>query len=578
MNSYIAKTCVLVAGIAQLCIANICVGMFSTMHAQEPELYALVVGVTNYEKEELNGLRFPETDADAVAQELRGLGYTQVDVLKGSAAKKAAIEAKLNALSKRGRDKGIVFIFLSGHGTEIEVDGVGRSFFSPYDTEMKALRDAKGRPLSVLAPTADSMVSIDEVLLALKESKAAHRILITDCCRDDATRAKQMRSKSFGTSIETKNLPTQTVMLLSCSPGQTSLEHDDWGHGALTKCLLSELRGLSQLSRAKTMGSIGDDLILDVEALVRDTSKGQSTQQPKILTTGRVEIVLKNNLVKPKTFTSKSTGMEFVLVPAGEFDMGSPESELDYSGKHASDERQHRVAIARDFYLGQDEVTQGQFEKVMKFNPSYFSATGNYKDRVKGIDTRNHPVENITWFDALMFCNKLSESEGRVAAYRITEIEMDGPSIKSAKVARLESGSGYHLPTEAEWEYACRAGSKSAFSFGTKLTEGQANFGLEAKSGTTRPAARSATNGFGLRDMHGNVWEWCWDSYMETAYDSRRGLTRDPVVSGEGSFRVNRGGSWSNSPVRCRSANRDGYAPDFRSSDLGFRVSLQSVR
>lgn len=559
--------------------------------APQPELYALVVGVTKYDKAELNGLRFPEKDAQAVATELKALGYTTVDSLTGSNATKAAITEKLSQFSKRGSNKGIVFVFLSGHGTEMEINGVGTSFFSPYDTEMKALRDAKNRATSTLAPTKESMVAMDDILLALKESKAAHRILITDCCRDDATRSKQMRTKSFGTSLKTENLPNQTVMLLSCSPGQTSVEHDDWGHGALTKCLLDELRGFGQSGRRKTMGGIGEDLLPAVEMLVSDKSRGQEEQSPRLLSIGRVEMVLKNRAVEPlvdvkkkqpmadkgaanlpgsessKSYISKSTGMDFVLIPASTFTMGSPESELGYNGKHQSDEIQHQVTISKPYYLGRYEVSQSEFETVMGFNPSRFGT-----DVIT--PSGGLPVESVTWFDAVMFCNKLSQKDGRTAAYSITDIQLEAgkKNIKSATVSLVSGANGYRLPTEAEWEYACRAGKTTPFNTGETLTADQANIGQ--KTNSTMAAKSFKPNAFGLNNMHGNVWEWCWDYYA----DYETATVRDPQGPAEGSGRVNRGGCWFNSPVLCRSAFRYRDSPVNRYDLLGFRVSLQSVR
>jgi formylglycine-generating enzyme required for sulfatase activity len=581
--------------LAVIAVCLLCIPLFAQT-APQPELYALVVGVTKYDKAELNGLRFPEKDAQAVAFELEDLGYTKVDLLTGSNATKAAITEKLSQFSKRGSNKGIVFVFLSGHGTEMEVDGVGTSFFSPYDTEMKALRDAKNRATSTLAPTKESMVAIDDILLALKESKAAHRILITDCCRDDATRSKQMRTKSFGTSLKTENLPNQTVMLLSCSPGQTSVEHDDWGHGALTKCLLDELRALGQTGRLKTMGGIGEDLLPAVEMLVSDKSRGQEEQSPRLLSIGRVEMVLRKrepealaDLKKkqsemkenetagesasasgsniPMSYVSNSTGMEFVLIPAGTFTMGSPESEIAYSGKHESDEAQHQVTISNPYYLGKYEVTQSEFDSIMGFNPSRFGT-----DVIT--PSGGLPVESVTWFDAVMFCNKLSQKDGRTAAYSITDIQLeDGKkNIKSATVRLVSSANGYRLPTEAEWEYACRAGTPTAFNSGATVTADQAN--IDGKRNSTLAAKSFKPNAFGLHNMHGNVFEWCWDYYA----DYGTAAVRDPQGPVEGSNRMLRGGSWSSEPVGCRSAFRGRNSPGIQSFFLGFRVSLQSVR
>ena len=132
-----------------------------------------------------------------------------------------------------------------------------------------------------------------------------------------------------------------------------------------------------------------------------------------------------------------SIGMKLVLIPAGEFMMGSPESEES----RGSDETQHRVRITKPFYLGAYEVTQHEYEQVMGNNPSYCSANGKFKERVVGMDTSRHPVENVSWEDAVAFCQRLSQKEGKQ----------------------------YRLPTEAQWEYACRAGTSTPFNFGSTL-------------------------------------------------------------------------------------------------------------
>ncbi len=264
----------------------------TSLRAQDqPEKYGLLVGVTNYEKPELNtGLKYPEKDAEALAAILRTADY-KVDLLLGEEATAIAIRAKLGDFSKRGGNKGVVFVALCGHGTEFA--DTKRSYFCPYDTSMKALRDKQGQALfdkngnPMLGPTAESMVAIDDILLAFGESKAAHRILVADCCRDDANRA---RGRSFGTSLTTDRLPIQTLMLLGCSPQEQSLEHDVWQHGALTKCLLDQLELVAKTGKG-TMGGVAEEVLPAVELLVRSQTKNFSRQTPRILSTGRVELL-----------------------------------------------------------------------------------------------------------------------------------------------------------------------------------------------------------------------------------------------------------------------------------------------
>jgi formylglycine-generating enzyme required for sulfatase activity len=237
---------------------------------------------------------------------------------------------------------------------------------------------------------------------------------------------------------------------------------------------------------------------------------------------------------------TNSIGMKLVMIPKGTFIMGSPESEWG----RLDNEVQHQVTLTRDFYLGVTEVTQAQYKDVMGENPS-----GHQDYLVQG-DSSSYPVEKVSWEDAVEFCRKLS----------------DMPEEKKA-------GLVYRLPTEAEWEYACRAGSNTAFSFGDEAEslsehgwfDENSNFG-------TRPVGELKPNSWGLYDMHGNVWEWCCDWYG--GYP--KGAVSDPVGPQAGSFRVLRGGGWYYVAADCRSAFRYRRNPSFRHFNIGFRVALSS--
>ena len=240
----------------------------------------------------------------------------------------------------------------------------------------------------------------------------------------------------------------------------------------------------------------------------------------------------------PKEITN-SIGMKLVLIPKGTFMMGSPESE---QGHQINNETQHEVTISKDYYLGVYEVTQAQYEKVIGKNPSHFQGA------VVGNENADLPVDNVSWDDVVEFCKKLS----------------DLPEEKKA-------GRMYRLPTEAEWEYACRAGSKTASSFDDE--EGLLpEYGWFSRNSSrrTHTVGLLEPNAWGLHDMHGNVWEWCSDWYEEYP----KGAVSDPTGPKEGSDRVIRGGSWDYEAAHCRSANRNGRDPSFRFDYYGFRVAL----
>jgi formylglycine-generating enzyme required for sulfatase activity len=279
----------------------------------------------------------------------------------------------------------------------------------------------------------------------------------------------------------------------------------------------------------------------------------------------------------PGKRVSRSTGMELVRIEPGQYRIGSPAGE---AGRRA-DEEQRSCRIRKAFYLGVHEVTQGQYQKVMKANPSWFQPGGGGKDKVRGLATADFPVENVSWLDTIEFCNLLSRMDGLPAYYRMSALKRDGASIVSAEVKVL-GGNGYRLPTEAEWEHACRAGTITMFGLGGYLDRGFANLkptlvsigygsalewedlGRTAKVGTHR------ANGWGLHDMHGNVAEWCWDWY-EKEYPAD--LADDPAGPEKGTQRVHRGGSWLVPKQSGRSASRGMQAPGTKSYTTGFRVA-----
>jgi formylglycine-generating enzyme len=233
---------------------------------------------------------------------------------------------------------------------------------------------------------------------------------------------------------------------------------------------------------------------------------------------------------------AESVEMTFAWIPPGTFLMGSPPEEAE----RGDNETRHSVTLTEGFYLGIHPVTQAQWQAVMGNNPSHFQG-------------ENLPVETVSWEDCQKFCKKLSQMDGK----------------------------RYRLPTEAEWEYACRAGTTTPFHFGETIDTDQANYNGnyphgKGKKGVyrqqTTPVDSFPPSGWGLFDMHGNVWEWCADWFDAEYY--KRSPRQNPQGPEHGKRRVLRGGSWNYVGRLCRAAFRDSYAPGGRGNGLGFRVVL----
>ncbi len=250
----------------------------------------------------------------------------------------------------------------------------------------------------------------------------------------------------------------------------------------------------------------------------------------------RLQERLRSGTLPCVPLVTNSVGMEFALVPAGRFLMGSPAGE---EGHYEDETPQHPVVLTRSFYLGTYPVTQEQWQAVMGSNPSRF----------KG---KRRPVETVSWEQCANFCERLGRREGR----------------------------RYRLPTEAEWERACRAGTTSPFAFGDLIStdlanyDGNCTYGKSARGTcrrTTTTVGKFPPNAWGLYDMHGNVKEWCADWIGD--YEPREKI--DPEDSASGIYRVLRGGSWFDIPRFCRSAMRRGSAPTEEDREAGFRACLE---
>jgi formylglycine-generating enzyme required for sulfatase activity len=242
-------------------------------------------------------------------------------------------------------------------------------------------------------------------------------------------------------------------------------------------------------------------------------------------------------------------------IPPGTFTMGSPATEKD---RYEDEGPQLSVTLTKGFFMGKYEVTQAEYLVIMGKNPSFFSKTNGYPEDL------NRPVDQVSWEDATNYCAKLT--------------------VRDRATGVFPAGWAYRLPTEAEWEYACRAGTTTPFHYGAELRAGFANFDghyeytavgtvtnrLATFLGQPRAVGSYTPNAWGLYDMHGNMYEWCWD----WAADYASGSVLDPKGPPLGSFRVFRGGAWEYPARLCRSAVRNYSWPGINSADVGFRIVL----
>jgi sulfatase modifying factor 1 len=528
------------------------------------EKVALLVGVKEYNDSKLPDLKYTEDDVEDLAKVLRQSGGYACTVLTGARGDKdprarptlANIERELQALLRGRGKRDTVIVALSGHGLQLTVKDREESFFCPFDADPKD-------PATLL--------SLTKVYAGL-DGGAGAKLLLVDACRNDP--GDKGAKGLDGTALP--NTPAGTAALFSCKPGQQSFEDRGWGHGAFFHTVLKGLGGKAD--------SDGDGVVdfdelsryvrKQVPVLVKATKGQEAEQEPNFVgnLTDLVPLVRLAAATEelPKALTAKAVDMEFVLIPAGTFLMGSPDSDKQASG---NEKPQHRVMISQPFYLGKYPVTVGQFEAFVDAEGYKTDAEKDGKFVQKPASTwrnpgfkqgKNHPVVKVSWNDAVAFCKWLSTKEGR----------------------------NFQLPTEAQWEYACRAKTTTRYSFGDDEDDlkdyaniADASLKAKCKDATwakgwddgypfTAPVGKFKPNAFGLYDMQGNVWQWCQDYYDDKFYQNSE--INDPVniKRPDPDRRVLRGGSWSYEPRSCRAAYRNWHEPANRNLNYGFRVSL----
>ena len=526
--------------IAVLLMASL--GLNSTVHADN---YALLVGVTKYGSTSgLRNLEYTAGDVEQLAGILQKAKFPARNLRILTQARgtddprflptKSKILSELRKLLAIAEAGDTVILAFSGHGVKFKGQDV--SYFCPLDAHIGDRAN---------------LLSLDDIYKQLAACKARKRLLLCDACRNDPFADAALAGDSV-TRPEPVKPPGGIAAMFSCSAGQKAFEDRELKSGLFFHFVNEGLEGSADLDRD------GEVSLLELAAYTRKQVKQRAgakfgaVQLPDFR--GELNEI---SLSVAREFVN-AIGMKFAFIPAGEFLMGSPESEKERN----SNEYQHRVRITQPFYLGVYEVTQAQYERVMGKNPSFFSTSGSGKDRVAGKNTSEYPVEQVSWDDAVEFCRRLSNLPAERAA-----------------------GNVYRLPSEAEWEYACRAGAQTSFHFGGVLNGTQANCNGNYPYGTatkgpylqrTMQVGSFAPNAFGLYDMHGNVLEWCADWYDSDYY--KNSPVSDPRGPSTGSGRVFRGGSWYLNARYCRSAFRDWLTPDYRDFSLGFRVLRSSVK
>lgn len=557
---------------------------------------ALLIGADHYMR--LPRLRYAENDATASAESLKkNYGFRDDEIVLttcgGSGVKLFPIlrniRRQLFELCSESPD--FLFIGFWGHGFR---GANGRRYLCLADTDPDDLRHTS--------------LPLELVMDLVGEIGASTSVLVLDCSQnmtEDRFFKRTLSSRSIDDSLQERVSRTgcesalrrlreggreePTVTLLSsCAPGRHAYESPEFEHGWFTHFLLEAFE-----RRFETVNECFDY----VSERMKGSGKPWNDQRPEIYSYGKAarfpsleeeselygalcrfrydladaateraelpESVLRSASAArlaekicaemarararsggtPKSLTILDVEYRFRWIPEGAFMMGNEPSEKD----REPDETLHRVTFSRGFWMLETPVTQRMWRSVMGNNPSAFSSQGENAGKVKGIDTADFPVENVNWDDCQIFCNKLQ-----------TLLKLSA-----------ENEAVFRLPTESEWEYACRAGGRSVFSGSENLDE--VAWYYDNCGERTHEAAQKKPNAWGLYDMCGNVWEWCGDWYG--AYPN--GSLRDPQGPSCGSFRVLRGGGWFYDAADCRAVNRAHDLPEVRDDNIGFRIVME---
>lgn len=539
--------------------------------------YAFLVAVAEYDEKELRPLKYTRPDVLDFHEQLLKSGFKSSNIIlmhddleklvayyraRGKEYKPAdylperhKILAELKLLLGTLREDDSIIVALAGHGVQFAKEK--KTYFCPKDAQLG---------------DRETLISFESIYETLSDSRAGKRMLLVDACQNDpqteVSRSRSTVDLDSVTRPQTEPVPQGVVALFSCRAGQKSFEHPPLGHGVFFYHILEGWKGKADANGDGRLSynELADYAESETARYARLNLK--AVQTPTLRTDFSGEWFLREfGVAKPITNT---LGMKLALIQPGEFTMGNTKANPN------EDNPGHRVKLTRPYYLGVHEVTLGNFRAYVNatranlpngvgYDPGRggFVAAAPFNWAMTGFpQTENHPVVNVSWEDADNFCKWLSRKEGK----------------------------RYRLPTEAEWEYACRAGTETKFWCGDDEADLQghanvsdASFRVKLPSADwtkpwndgfpfTAPVGSFKANPFGLFDMHGNVQEWCGDWYGEKYYASSP--PADPTGPTTGTTRVKRGGDFLDYALICGSAfRRSEVPPTSRGHFIGFRVA-----
>lgn len=507
------------------CVAAVCILVCGS--AQAERRVALVIGNADYTQQK-DRLRNPLNDAQDMYAKLQTIGFAKADIVYRENLTQRSIDQALVEFEKKLGGDTVALVYYAGHGMAVN----GKNYLPAVDADIQTE-----------SQVARQSISVSELMDLLERGRSRVNLMFLDACRDNPF-GRGFRSASRGMTKESP--PEGTWVAYSTKYGDVA-DDGPGRNGLFTERLLAHI-GTPGLSVDQMFRLVANDVV----DRTRNSPKRQRPWPEGWLSSEFYlvpgAVVPSPRSIEPVVPVVAQTGQtikdcadcpELVLLPKGSFVMGSPDSEPERENYEGP---QRTVKIDYTLAVGRYEITQGQWKAVMGSNPSNFSACGD-----------TCPVENVSWDMAQEYLKKLN----------------------------AKSGQQYRLLSEAEWEYAARAGTKTPFHTGKTITPLLANFdGNFTYNGSAKGVFRKTTtkvgsfdaNVFGLHDMHGNVWEWVEDVW----HDNYTGAPTDGSawkVGGDAARRVLRGGSWYYDPRILRSAFRYGLAPDGRGVNSGFRIA-----